>query len=153
MHTQRSDNLPPPDVFPQRNYCIGGPGDQVPKQVSRQFLLLSHSELSLSLSHIHGGFIRTRWAVLPYKLGSAEGVKKHWAAGFSQPSKARPGSGGMNRRVGGSKAAGPPISFPCPSQACQRGAKPTKIRHAVAFGQGQDSTSVVVMDGKREGVW
>jgi len=41
----------------------------VPKQV-RQFQLRSP----------HGGFIRTRWAVLPYKLGR---VKKHWA-GFSQ---------------------------------------------------------------------
>lgn len=35
---------------------------------------------AIPVAEPHGGFIRTRWAVLPYKIGR---VEKHWA-GFSQ---------------------------------------------------------------------
>lgn len=58
---------------------------------------------AILVAKLHGGFIRTRWAVLPYKLSRVKNT------GLASP---RPTSGEQ-------RAAGPPISFPCPSQACQ----------------------------------
>lgn len=84
-----------------------------PKQV-RQFQLQSHME---NLFEPDG----------PCSLTSSAESKN---TGLASPRPA----------LGERRAAGPPISFPCPSQACQRRAKPKKIRPAVAFGQAKTRT-------------
>lgn len=73
--------------------------DHVPKQV-RQFQLQSHME---DLLEPDG----------PCSLTSLAELKN---TGLASPRPA----------LGERRATGPPISFPCPSQACQRRAKPKK---------------------------
>lgn len=51
----------------------------------------------------------------------------------ARPESKNTGLASPRPALGERRATGPPISFPCPSQACQRRAKPKKIRPAVAF--------------------
>lgn len=86
------------ELFPVvlQNDCIS---DHVPKQV-RQFQLRSCMEDLLE----------------PDGLCSLTSSAESKNTGLASPRPA----------LGERRAAGPPISFPCPSQACQRRAKPKK---------------------------
>lgn len=82
------------------------------------------TDQAIPVAKPHGGFIRTRWAVLPYKLSR---VEKHWA-GFSQAC------------FGGTESDWSThfLSLPFPGMSERSQAK--NIKPAVAFGQASTRT-------------